>query len=106
MKEILDWFLDGGTFTTHWCESVPYGERKNSKKRHKTFFFNVQKKCFRFQLGHTTQKNYDPCFWERGAEALVSSALCKSGEFSYYNNSFIGYVRENGAIFQDLGEKK
>ena len=33
LKEALDWFVDGGLFTSYWKESVPYGERKNSKKK-------------------------------------------------------------------------
>jgi hypothetical protein len=106
MKEILNWFVDGGTFTTYWRESVPYGERKNSKKRQTTTWFNVSKKGIEFQLGHTTSKNYIADFWERGVESLVKSALCKEGEFSYYNGSFIDYVLEKDVAFTDLGEKK
>jgi hypothetical protein len=41
--EALNWFLDGGQFTSRWREGVPFGERKNSKKREKTTWFNVQK---------------------------------------------------------------
>lgn len=106
LKEILDWFLSGGEFTSYWKESLPYGERKNSKKRNKTTWFNVSKKGIEFQLGHVTVKNYIGDFWERGAEALVKSALCKDGEFSYYNNSFVDYALKNGAVFTNLGEKK
>lgn len=106
LKEILNWFLDGGKFTSYWKESVPYGERKNSKKRDKTTWFTAEKSGITFQLGHATVKNYVGNFWERGAEALVRSALCKEGEFSYYNHSFIQYVQEKGVEFTDLGEKK
>jgi hypothetical protein len=104
--EALNWFLDGGEFTSHWREKVPFGERKNSKKREKTTWFNVEKNGIEFQLGHTTIKNYIGDFWERGAEALVRNALCKEGEFSYYNHSFVKYVLEQGAVFEDLGEWK
>jgi hypothetical protein len=106
LKEALEWFLDGGSFASHWRESLPYGERKNSKKRQKTTWFLAEKGGVEFQLGHATVKNYVGDFWERGAEALVKSALCKEGEFSYYNNSFINYVLEKGVEFKDLGEKK
>jgi len=106
MIEALNWFLDGGEFTSRWREKVPFGERKNSKKREKTTWFNVQKNGIEFQLGHTTIKNYIGDFWERGAEAFVQRALCKEGEFSYYNHSFVKYVLEQGAVFEDLGEWK
>lgn len=106
MQEILDWFMDGGTFTSHWRESVPYGERKNSKKRDKTTWFCASKKGIEMQLGHATVKNYIGNFWERGAEAFVKNALCKEGEFSYYNHSFVNYVLDKGVQFTDLGEKK
>jgi hypothetical protein len=106
LKEIINWFVDGGKFTSYWKESLPYGERKNSKKRQKTTWFFAEKSGVTFQLGHVTVKNYVGDFWERGAEALVKSALCKAGEFSYYNNSFVNYALESGAEFTDLGEKK
>lgn len=105
-QEIIKWFLDGGEFTTHWRESVPYGERKNSKKKQVTTWFNASKKGIDFQLGHKTTINYNQSWMERGAELLVKNALCKEGEFSYYNGSFISYALENGAEFKDLGEKK
>jgi hypothetical protein len=105
--EALNWFLDGGKFTSHWKEEIPFRARKNSKKREKTTWFNVQKNGIEFQLGHTTIKNYVGDFWERGAEALVRNALCsKEGGFSYYNHSFVKYVLERGAVFEDLGEWK
>lgn len=106
MKETLDWFLDGGSFTSYWKEKVPFGERKNSKKREKTTWFFAVKNGVEMQLGHATTKNYIGDFWERGAEALVKNALCKEGEFSYYNHSFVNYVLEKGVQFKDLGEKK
>jgi hypothetical protein len=106
LEEILSWFLDGGEFSSYWKESSPYGERKNSKKRQKTTWFFAKKKGIDFQLGHITASNYSKDFWEMGAEMLVKSALCKEGEFSYHNNSFVDYVLKKGATFKDLGEKK
>lgn len=106
LVEVLQWFLNGGKFTSYWKESVPYGERKNSRKRQKITWFLAEKSGVEFQLGHVTVKNYVGDFWEKGCEALVKNALCKDGEFSYYNNSFVKYVLENGVEFDDQGEKK
>lgn len=106
MKEILDWFVNGGKFTSYWRESVPYGERKNSKKRDKTFFFFAEKNGITFQLGHTTEKNYKENFWSHAADVFVKNALCKEGEFSYYNLSYVHYLKSKEVVFEDLGEKK
>jgi len=96
LKEALDWFIDGGSFTSYWKESVPYGERKNSKKKEKTTWFRVKKKGIELLLGHVTVKNYDPSFREIGAEALVNCA---------HNDSFINYVKSKGVDFKDEGQK-
>lgn len=103
-KGVVEWFLKG-KLTTYRKVSVPYGERKNSKKKQTTQFFCAERDGLFVQLGHKTTKNYQPCFWERGAENLVKSALCKAGEFSYHNESFVDYALQLGAKFEDLGEK-
>jgi len=105
LKEALDWFVDGGLFTSYWKESVPYGERKNSKKKRKTTWFWAKKKGIKFLLGHVTVKNYDPSFWEIGAEELVKSAICREGGFCAQNGSFINYVKSKGVDFKDEGQK-
>jgi hypothetical protein len=102
---LVKWFSKGA-LSSYYKIDTPYGERKNSKKKERTTYYNAERDGLKVQLGHTTSKNYRPDFWERGAEALVKSAICKEGEFSYSNGSYLAEMLSLGVMFEDLGEKK
>lgn len=102
-KEILDWFLDGGHLETCTKTRIPYGERKNSKKREVTKYFSMVKGCMRCQIGHSTTQNFQDDFWTAGFKRMLAAP---KGKFCYQNHSFIAYVMEKNPNIVDLGEKK
>ena len=104
--EILNWFIDGGEFTVTFRQSTPYGKRKNSKEVRTTHTYVAKKGEVTLQVGHENTLNYNPDFWEAGAEAFVNSVFKKDGEFSYYNNSFLSFLLDKGVKFKDLGKSK
>lgn len=101
---LVAWFLSG-RLTTYRKTSTAIGARKNSRKKETTQYFIAERDGLKVQFGHVTTLNYQPDFWEMGGRLLAQSVLCKEGEFSYSNKSYIDYALELGAKFEDLGER-
>lgn len=101
-RGVAEWFANG-KLTCYRKTDVPYGERKNSKKKITTTYFNAERDGLTIQLGHKNERNYQPSWMESGVEAMLSSN--HTGACQYDKCGIVNYILSLGKTFEDLGEK-